>query len=424
MKSSSKRVLIPYELLSSGFEAVYTGEKSDEMIQPNGWPISRFTDNNGNIIEKWSVWTWQSDPSKWDEEINHVNAMQKFLGSLDDNTRQIRAHIGSLVLCEPGIPVTIDNLLAAVGRGQFLDSPLHNGCWCCGMWWECRGTQHGQPKAMTAIEQILLGYLEGRTAEELSEQFKDAKGFIRRTYGWLPLVADLSQVQRLMIERMLLPFEWFTARNADYNHVNHNCFEEGGRGFRLDSEISKLSGLPKIHPNYKQEFRENLQTIDDPQKTELYKICCAIAHGLHGLSDCHHSAFRWIERWVHDIGTLSLGIPQRPVGTERQRLATSLFGYLIGLDNWLLGTSMQFLLMDLGYADLGFEPKHEILRVYTYLGPDRTSVKEWLAACLWKTLYGAGNPCGLIIQRDFIRRAEKLGVSTRGWIDRQLAEDR
>ena len=274
---------------------------------------------------------------------------------------------------------------------------------------------------MAAIEQALLGYLEGRTVEELIERFPDSEGFIGRAYGWLPPIGELSRTQRLMIERMLLPFEFFAGRNRDYHAVNRDCFEKGGRGSQLDSEISQLAGLPRIHPEYQHEFRESLQTIEGPQKKDLYRICGAIAHGLHGLSVCHHSAFRWIERWVHDIGALSLGIPERPAGTERQRLARLLFGYTLGLDKWLLGKSMQFLLMDLSYVDLGFDPKNEIVRVYIYLGAARTNVKEWLAACLWKSLSGAGNPRGLVIQKELIERAGQLGVSSREWMDRQLA---
>ena len=52
----------------------------------------------------------------------------------------------------------------------------------------------------------------------------------------------------------------------------------------------------------------------------------------------------------------------------------------------LQGTPMQFLLLDLGHIDLGFDPKNEILRVYAYLGDEHTPTKEWLAACLWFNL--------------------------------------
>lgn len=422
MSASGKRKLVPYYMVPLGFEAVYTGEKSGKLITPNGWPVARFNDLEGYVIEKWPVWTWQSDPAKWDKEIQRINAIQERLGRLDDETRQIRAHIGSLILCEPGIPMTVDDLLMAIGRGRFLEPPLHDGCWCCGMWWENRGTQYGQDKAMAAIEQIILGYLAGKSAAELIQRFPDAEGFIRRIYKWLPPIAELAEIQRLMLQRMLLPFEYFTGRNTDHGTVNRNCFEEGGRGFQLDEAISKLTGLPKIYSEYKREFHENLLMIKDSQKQELYRICGAIAHGLHGLSHCHHSAFRWIERWIHDIGALRIGIPERNAGTEHRRLAELLFGYTFSLDKWLLGKSMQFLLMDLAYVNLGCDPKNEILRVYTYLGLERTATKEWLAACLWKSLSGAGNPQGLVAQKELNDRARELGVSTREWIDIQLGK--
>jgi hypothetical protein len=74
---------------------------------------------------------------------------------------------------------------------------------------------------------------------------------------------------------------------------------------------------------------------------------------------------------------------------ERERLGRLLFGYVLGLDQWLKGTPMQFLLLDLGHVDLGFDPKNEILRVYAYLGEERTALKEWLAACLWYLMYAS-----------------------------------
>jgi len=406
-----------------GFEMIYTGETSDEPIGPGEWPISKLRDDAGNINEKWSVWTWRSDPGKWDDETRLINAMQERLGPLSDDARQIRAQVGSLVLCEQGIPLTVDELLAAIGRGRFLEPPLHNGCWCGGMWWQARCTQHGQAEAMAAIERVVLGYLACESADALVARFPDAEGFIRRAYAWLPKTADLSQVQRLLLERMLLPFEFFAERNQDYAAVNRNCFEEGGRGCQIDDEISKLAALPKIHAEYKREFRENLKAIEDPRKRELYRICGELAHGLHGLSACHHSTFRWVERWVHDIGTLRPGIPERTAGTERRRLAQLVFGYLLGLDKWLLGRSMQFLLMDLAYVDLRFNPKDEILRVYAGLGPERTPVKEWLAACLWKSLSGVGNPRGLAVQKELSAQGAELGISAREWMDRALGAE-
>ena len=58
--------------------------------------------------------------------------MQEKLGPLDDKIRQIHAHIGSLVPCDGGFPVTVDELLNAIGRGELSDPSFHNGCWNCG----------------------------------------------------------------------------------------------------------------------------------------------------------------------------------------------------------------------------------------------------------------------------------------------------
>ena len=116
------------------------------------------------------------------------------------------------------------------------------------------------------------------------------------------------------------------------------------------------------------------------------------------MSDCHHNTFRHIEKWIHGIGTGLWDIPTRKPGTERERVGRLLFGYVLGIDKWLMGKPMQFLLLDLGHMDLGFDPRNEIIRVYANLGDKRTAVKQWLAACIWYTLcYHPldGNPAGL-----------------------------
>jgi hypothetical protein len=188
----------------------------------------------------------------------------------------------------------------------------------------------------------------------------------------------------------------------------------------LDREIASLAGLPQILANYTPEFRENLSTIANAEKRELYLICCAIAHGAHGLSDCHHSTFRWIEGWIHGIGTGRWGIPGRNEGAERRRLGNLLFGYVLGLDRWLNATPMQFLLLDLGHVDLGHDPKNEILRVYAHLGEDRTAEKEWLVACLWCHLDNCLHHRNS--HQALLDRAGETGISIREWMDARLQE--
>ncbi|MFQ5892314.1 MAG: hypothetical protein ACE5HW_05930, partial [Candidatus Methanofastidiosia archaeon] len=282
MEYAKKERLVPYDMATSGFEMVYTGETSSKADDS--------TDENGNVIEKWSIWTWRHDATEWNDEIQCINKMQEALGPLDDNTRQIRAHIGSLVLCDSGIPVTIDELLIAIGLGRLDELSFRNGCWFCGMWWNTRGTQPRQVESMRTAYAILIGYLAGKPKENFIEQFPYAADFINRTYEWLGPVSELTELQKLMMERVLLPFEFFTKAShamppstwtAKAEHlcevVMKDCFEEGGRGAQLDAKIAQLAGLPKIHPYYK----GDLDFIEDEQKRVLYKLCGYIAHGLH-----------------------------------------------------------------------------------------------------------------------------------------------
>ncbi len=420
-----KKQLVPYEQLSPGFEAVYTGETFPTPLHEDGWPISRHTDPQGNIYEQWSVWTWTpmhgevTSPT----ERQAIDRLQAALGPLDDETRRLRAHIGSLVLCDPGIPVTLDALLDAIGCGRLGEHTFHNGCWCDSLWWESQSTQPRQTESMAIIESCVIAYLAGESLPSLVARYPDAAGFLRRMYAWLGPRRDLAEIQVLMLHRMLLPFDYFTGRSRDYAAGERDCYGEGGRGRQLDEQMESLAGLPEIHANYKGEYRTALQSIPVPEKQELYRICGALAHGLHGLSDCHHSMYRWIENWLHAIGALRWQMAPRMPGTERERLARLLFGYTLGLDRWLVGRSMQFLLLDLAYIDLGFDPRNEIVRVYASLGEARTPVKTWLAACLWHNLSGGGNPRGLVIQQALIERAQTLGVSAREWMDTILKRE-
>lgn len=431
MMGNKKKRLVPYNMVSPGFEAVYTGEKATTPIEKSEQRSVgvRFTDESGNVIEKWSTWTWTfsdqwpEEGEEWgNKEIQFINSMQAKLGHLDDKIRQIRAHTGSLVPCDSGFPVTVDELLNAIGRGQLSEPSFHNGCWMCAVWWDTKTAQPLQGDSLQTIYEILAGYLAGKSEEELIKRFPYAKGFINRTYEWLRPATGLTKLQKLMMERMLLPFEYFTGRNPDYEAVSRNCFEEGGRGAELDAEISKLTELPKIYMKHLSKYRENLNPISDLQKRELYKVCCHIASGINGLSDCHHNTFRYIENWIYGIGKGEFKIPTRRSGADRERLGRLLFGYALGLDKWLLGIPMQFLLLDLGHIDLGFDPKNEILRVYDYLGEERTPVKEWLAACLWYNL-SHNIHGGLNRHKDLLERTRQGGISVREWMDSVLEND-
>ena len=439
MSAKQKRP-VPYDMVSPGFEAAYTGERasiSEEHLKPDP---TLSVDAEGAVSQKWSPWTWTWPGTEytqeivWDEQIKLINDMQRRLGPLSDDIRQTRSHIGSLVPCDIGFPVTVDELLAAIAKGR-LDTPsFKNGCWYGGMWWDTKTTQPRHVESMATIERILRDYLNGASRESLVGELPHAEGFIRRAFEWLGPASDLSSLQRLLIEHVLLPFEYLskcscTAQPAQpeeatrlFQRVHENIFRPGGRGSAIFKEVSAIAGLPALE-------EELLDTIEDEQTRELCKLYWyRMSDAFYGsLTDCHHNCFRWIENWIHCIGTAAARIPTRREGAECERIGRLLFGYVLGLDKWLMGRPMQFLILDLGHVDLGFDPKNEILRVYAHLGADKTPVKEWLAACLWHNLtYNpiGGNPAGLVRHEYLLDRAGQLGINTSEWMDSQLRKDR
>jgi len=448
--AKKKNTLVPYDQVSPGFEAVYTGETSSTPVRETQMTTILYSDEDGNLISQWSTipWTfpneegeWKED--EWDDTIKHLRDMQSKLGPLTDNIRLLRCHITSLIPCDSGLPVTVDELLFAIARGKLERSSFKNGCMCSGMGCQLKTSQPRQMESMRTIHGVLHAYLRGEPREDAIKAHPEAAGFVNRSYEWLGAVSDLSKVQRTMLDRMLLTFDFFiklsytgTAPQSslegselqDMEALGKDVFyDENGRGPRLDAEISEFAGLPKIRPWDPAAYQEALDTLKDEQKQELYKTCCAIASGIHTASDCHHSTFRYIENWIHGVATGRLGIPTRKAQSEKQRLGHILFGYALGLDRWLMRVPLQFLLLDLGHIDLGFDPRNNILRVYACLGEERTPVKEWLAACLWYNLvhnqHGGLIGSFTLSHTDLIQQCKDKGVTVHEWMDSFLRND-
>ena len=415
---------VPYDLVPVGFEATYVEQRDVQAVDTSDLDLAYRPDADGHLFQQYSLWGFAYTKEEgWTDEIRTINRLQTRLGPLEDETRAIRAHVASLVLCDSGVPVTIDETLNAIGTGQMPKPAFHAGCW---MSRGTRSTQPHQAESMRVIESVLRGYIAGQTSEALIDRYPHASGFIARAYAWLGPIHELSDVQKLMLERMLLPFDFFAKHTEDRDQVYRDCFQDGERGKQLDARIADMAGLPEIYANYRQEYRQNLASLTDPGQRALYSICAHIADCVSEISDCHHSTFRRIERWIHGIGTLTWDIPTRAPNTEAIRLGRLLFGYALALDRWLQGIPMQFLLLDLGHVDLGFDPKNEILRVYAYLGEDRTPVKRWLVACLWFTLV-LMPPASLYKwgrrHKALLAHAEAVGISVREWMDAELPQE-
>jgi len=435
--SKKKDKLVPYDQVSPGFEAVYTGETSSTPVQKcEGYTTRLYSDENGNLISQWCTIPWIFPDEKgewkedeWDDTVKHLHEMQSKL-------------ITSLIPCDSGLPVTVDELLFAIARGKLDRACFKNGCLCTGMARELKTSQPQQMESFKTIHAVLHAYLEGEPEENALKAHPEAAGFIKRSYQWLGAVSKLSKVQRKMLDRMFLIIDFFAkfSVHATATHTHSSLkeselqelealgkdlfYDENGRGARIDAEIAEQAELPKIYPQWNPEYKTTLDKLEESDKKELYEVCGAIAAGVQTLSDCHHNTFRYIEGWIHGIGTGRLGIPARKAQSEKQRLGRMLFGYALGLDRWLMRVPLQFLLLDLGHIDLGFNPRNNIIRVYACLGEERTPVKEWLAVCLWYNL--VHNQMGGLIgsftssHTDLIQRCKDKGVTVDEWMDSVL----
>ena len=431
---TENRRLVPYDLVPPGHEMVYTGERasaSDERIKEDP---SLSVDADGNVIRKCSLFGL-AGAGGTDEENACLDGIQATLGHLNDDTRRIRAQIAAIEQCDSGFALTVEELLDAIGRGELREPSCRPGCcWNEISWWSMRCTQPRQVEAMGAVQAILRGYLDGKPKAALTGEYPYANGFIERTYEWLGPRTGLAEHQKLMLERVLLPFELWTKQSRTgeratregettdalcaedmelIGELYEDLFErEDGRGRQLDAQIARAAGLPPIHNMFDKRSREALEGISDQAKADLYRVCARIAEGVPNVCDCNLPTFRRIENWIHGIGTGKLTIPTHKPGALRDWLNRVVFGYALAFDKWLLRVPMQFLLLDLGHVDLGFDPRSDVLRVYASLGKENP-VKEWLAASLWLALYGNG-------KRPTFTRALELGVSARGWMDEQL----
>ena len=156
--AKKKDELVPYDQVSPGFEAVYTGETSSTPVRENEMTATLYSDEDGNLISQSCTipWTfpdkedgWKED--EWDDTVKHLNEMQAKLGSLTDSIRQIRCHITGLIPCDSGLPVTVDELLFAIARGKLDRSSFKNGCLCSGMGCQLKTSQPGQMESLRAF---------------------------------------------------------------------------------------------------------------------------------------------------------------------------------------------------------------------------------------------------------------------------------
>lgn len=338
--------LFPYEYVPAGFEIVIDlGSHAEDQINGEIVPGSK-----GGIWNLWFNTTLSDKPETWDDEVKAINRMQTALGNLNDDQRLIRAHMAGFCRFHPSFPKSIDILCEETGTGRFT-RPVRFGC-------EGRGL-------LEALGKENFQTLDNQRRESLRE-------YLQAVSKWL---ARLPQ------------------ENA------------------IDSMVAGFLGQPT---DSKTSFVEKLVSTLNPEEPsivairELCREQCLKTHGEsavtgvafpHFCFKCKQSSLeipncQCCSRMLLNAAVICTGVfgEERTLGKERELfeqwdfVEKNILAYASTLNSWLSGLSLKSVKWPFNGEYVTSDSALRITQgVYESLGK-KDKIKEWLAACLLKTL--------------------------------------
>jgi hypothetical protein len=319
--------LMPYECVPSGFEIVIHN-KDVEM---------------GKI---WNLW-WNvkltDDPESWDSEIKSINKMQGSLGELSMDHRLMRAQMAEFCRLHPLFPESIDILCKEIGDARFF-KPVKIGC-------EGRGLldslgYHDRRSLDKQREQILTKYV--RSLEKWLQQGQPRTATEFKVFGFLGRSTDGKVV---LTERLV--------RITDPNERSIPSLR------RLGEEVCR-----GVHRDFK--------TMDRP--FNCFK--CLPEEASIPKCQCCYSMF--LDAYLLCAGTSD---EKRPILDEfRCFIEENTLVYSIAINSWLKQVSPTHVAWPENARYVSKDRASETVEnISSSLGKPN-EVKEWLVACLLKTI--------------------------------------
>ncbi len=332
--------LLSYGYVPSGFEIVI-GDRDVEM---------------GKI---WNLW-WNTkltdDPESWDSEIKLINRMQGRLSELSLDQRLIRAQMAEFCRRHPLFPRSIDLLCKEIGTGRFT-KPIKIGC-------EGRG---------------LLDSLGYHDPQSLNDQRRE-------------IFTEYAQALKKWLTqgRPKNPTEFKVFRFLGQSTDAREAFVEKLIS-TVDSEEPSVTALKKLCGD---ECRKTsgfeADWIEDGcrGRKAFFPVCClgcqegcAEGASIPGCQCC--------DSMVLDAGFLCAGVFGEQVqmaGEFRRFIEEYILVYAIAINSWLKGAPPKHVTW---VKNARYIRKDNALgiteKVYSSLG-EKDEVKEWLTACLLKTI--------------------------------------
>jgi len=298
----------------------------------------------------WNLWfntSLSDDPESWDDEIRFVNEMQSRLGELNTDHRLIRAQMAEFCRVNPLFPRSIDLLCEEIGPGLFSKS-MNLGC-------EGRG---------------LLKALEYHAPQSVNEQRKDTlAGYARSLDKWLA-----QEDQESLLESKVFGFlgEPTTAKRDFVKRFLPT----------LDPNAASISSLKKLTEDMCKETQGALILEDAGRPLNCFQ-CDACSDGETG-PVCGCCIGMLMDAVLLCIGTVS---EEKLVFEKFSRFTQeNILAYCLALNSWLRAAPAEPVtsLTTTRYIT-DAAARQLAMRVHASLG-EKDEVKEWLVACLLKTV--------------------------------------
>ena len=310
---------------------------------------------NNTDVEMGKIWNlWHNvkltdDAESWDSEINLINEMQSRLGNLTVDQRLIRAQVAEFCRVNPLFPGSIDILCAEIGQDR-LSHPVKIGC-------------------------------EGR-------DLLDSLGYHDQ--------ASLGRQQREILTLRVKSFEKWVAKEQAESSIESKVF--GFLGQPTDKKVRSVEKLVRLVSSGEPAvpvFRKLADDICKQNQNEAVAVTCERYKGrpfncfgclskdaLATKCQCCYSML--LDACLLCVGTSGEG--RSMLDEFRFFIEENLLVYSAAINSWLKEETLKRGKWTRNARYVSGDTASRIgEKVYSSLG-NKNEVKEWLAACLLKTI--------------------------------------
>lgn len=301
----------------------------------------------GRILNLWFNIKMTDDPESWDEEVRFINGMQDRLGLVNMDTRLIRAQIAGFCRVHPFFPGSIDLLCEEIGVDRF-SHPINIGC-------EGRGL-------LTA-----LGQMDPQESDAMRKA--SLNGYSQSLYKW-----ENKQNPENLLESKI---HGFLGRPTD---IKENFIKR--LLSTINPDVASISNLKKISNDICIETQGE-SILERPGRPMSCFKCDGCSDGAAG-PNCGCCYGMLLDAALVCVGS-STG--KNGVFEEFHRFTQeAILTYCLAINSWLQAVPAESVISITTMRYFTEELERQInQKVHASLG-EKNDVKEWLAACLLKTV--------------------------------------